>query len=162
MVTVQTVPSALSQPLQPLKVLPEAAAAVMVMVVPVVYVRAHPAAQVPPEERVTVPLPLPPMVTQRSEMGYSPVPLKLMVLAGFIGSLLVICSVPPLAPVEVGRNPTLIVQLLPGPMVGVRLEQLPGATLNMVLSVPVVEIPVTFRFEAPTLLMVTVLLIELL
>src|SRR5258708_15169913 len=94
-------------PLHPVKTEPAAGIAVSVTVVPLAIPAEHVAPQlIPPTLLVTVPVPLPCLVT--TNCGLTPVPDKLTVWAGATESLKV--SVPARAPVADALNVTVTVQ----------------------------------------------------
>ena len=85
-----------------------------------------------------------------------PTPLSWMLSVGLIVALEVICREALRAPVTVGANVTLIVQLLLGARVGERELHVPGETLNWPASAPVRLMGLTNKCTAPVFRMVKV------
>src|SRR5437667_5342956 len=112
-VTVQVPVPAHPPPLQPANVEPVAAAAVKVTAVPLVYEAEHVAPQLmPPELLVTVPLPVPALVTVKEEPVDTPVPVtsREIVSPSAVKLMFVLA-----ATVVVGVNPTVTVAVAPVP-----------------------------------------------
>ena len=88
------------------------------------------------------------------------VPLNVISVVAPVDELEEMRRVVDFAPSDVGENVTLTAQLAPADTVGVRVVHVPAETVNIPVSPPVFVIELTTREPTPTLLIVTVLAVD--
>jgi hypothetical protein len=145
------VPAPVQSPLQPVNVESPAGVAVNVTLTPVLYVSVQSSPQSTPGwSLVTVPVPVPALITVR---GKTPVPVMLTKL-GLLAALCAMERPPVLAPREVGVNVTLTAHVAFS-FGASALEQV-FVCVNCALSAPVTDTPLIVSEALPVFVIVTV------